>query len=590
MKKIFATIIALAALVSCNTEAVDEVVSTPQYLTTSLEVALDGDTRVFDNNLVWSWESTDEIAAYQVAGEQLVNTLSLKDNGKFGIDEFKYATNDSADFKFVYPAAALNADKSLGYVQTGEWTPTLVGIVNDATVNNIGTVEMKHMSAAFEIRVWDEGSNKDSKTPKNIKEATITSKTEGGVSASLTNLSTNTNTVVFNVAGGEDKDKKVVVYDIKLVDTNDRIYTISDKELTFVNGKRTILNVEWNNLALEGVNSWYNEVSNGVDSKLEAGAIYLNGLSGKDAVVYVDGNPATVSDNVIYGVASGEHTVYAAYKSNKTAEYAVTVTGKPSISYTATTSYNNNAGTVLKNNTLTNGNEGKLLTISNYSCNIAAEDAPYFGTPVFVYGNNEMAPANKSMELAVGQYNTYVKLPIVGTNHNLKYGEAAMYVTGIPYNYNFYKSNTGAVDAAGWTRNGSTGYKSDLLWIYHYAYDFFNPTKESGWVASPAIYSPSQNGLSTNITLVTKFYNAGTTTTMDVYVGASSSKTESAETTVTVQSKGSVDTSSTRGLNTANISLTVPMGEKYITISQNGKYSGVSTYFYLSSYKIEYIK
>ena len=52
MKKIFATIIALAALVSCNTEAVDEVVSTPQYFTTSLEVDLDGDTRVFDNNLV----------------------------------------------------------------------------------------------------------------------------------------------------------------------------------------------------------------------------------------------------------------------------------------------------------------------------------------------------------------------------------------------------------------------------------------------------------------------------------------------------------------------------------------------------------
>lgn len=589
MKKIFATIIALAALVSCNTEAVDEVVSTPQYLTASFEVDLNGESRAFDSDLKWSWESTDEIAAFQFAGEQTVNKLTLKDNGKFGTDEFKYATPDSSTFVFVYPFDAYDAEKQdVGYVQTGVWTPTLVGIVENATVNNIGTVEMKHMSAAFEIRVWDEGSNKDSKTPKNIKEAKITSKTVGGVSASLTNRSTNT--VVFNVAGGEDEDKgKNVVYDIKLVDENDRTYTISNKELNFVNGKRTILNVEWNNLALEGVNSWYNEVSNGVDSKLEAGAIYLNGLSGKDAVVYVDGNPATVSGNVIYGVASGEHTVYAAYKSNKTAEYTVTVTGKPSISYTATTSYNNNAGTVLKNNTLTNGNEGKLLTISNYSCNIAAEDAPYFGTPVFVYGNNEMAPANKSMELAIGQYNTYVKLPIVGTNHNLKYGEAAMYVTGIPYNYNFYKSNTGAVDAAGWTRNGSTGYKSDLLWIYHYAYGLFNSTKESGWVASPAIYSPSQNGLSTNITLVTKFYNAGTTTTMDVYVGASSSKTKS-ETTVTVQSKGSVDISSTGGLNTANISLTVPMGEKYITISQNGKYSGVSTYFYLSSYKIEYRK
>lgn len=238
MKKIFFAIIALAALVGCNTNVMEEVATTPQYLTTSFEVDLNGESRVFNENLEWSWTVDDKIAAYQVAGEQIVNTLSLKANGKFGTDEFKYATNDPADFVFVYPVEALNADKSLGYVQTGVWTPTLVGIVNDATVNNIGTVEMNHMSAAFEIRVWDEGRQ----ARKTISAATITSETEGGVSASLTNRSTNT--VVFNVAGGEDKGKNVV-YDITLVDENDRTYTISNKELNFVNGKRTILNVEW---------------------------------------------------------------------------------------------------------------------------------------------------------------------------------------------------------------------------------------------------------------------------------------------------------------------------------------------------------
>ena len=243
MKKIFFAIIALAALVGCNTNVMEEVATTPAYLTTSFEVDLNGESRAFDKDLNWSWKSTDEIAAFQFAGEQTVNKLTLKDNGKFGTDEFKYATPDPATFVFVYPFAAYDAEKQdVGYVQTGEWTPTLVGIVENATVNNIGTVEMNHMSAAFEIRVWDEGSNKDSKTLKNIKEATITSKTDGGVSASLTNRSTNT--VVFNVAGGEDKGKNVV-YDIKLVDENDRTYTISNKELNFVNGKRTILNVEW---------------------------------------------------------------------------------------------------------------------------------------------------------------------------------------------------------------------------------------------------------------------------------------------------------------------------------------------------------
>lgn len=235
MKKIFATIIALAALVSCNTEAVDEVVSTPQYLTTSLEVDLDGDTRVFDNNLVWSWESTDEIAAYQVAGEQFVNTLTYRDNGSFGTDDFKYSVTEPADFKFVYPAAALNDDKTLGYVQTGFWTPTLVGIVENATVNNIGTVEMKHMSAAFEIRVWDEGRQ----ARKTIKAATITSESDFCDSTTATVEGLNTDTVVFNIAEGD------FAFNLTLTAADGKTYTVAVPAKNFVNGQRTILNVEW---------------------------------------------------------------------------------------------------------------------------------------------------------------------------------------------------------------------------------------------------------------------------------------------------------------------------------------------------------
>ena len=341
MRKIFFAIIALAALVGCNTNVMEEVATTPQYLTTSFEVDLNGESRAFDSELNWSWIEGDQIAAYQDAGDKIVNTLSLKDNGKFGTDEFKYATNDSADFKFVYPAAALNADKSLGYVQTGEWTPTLVGIVNDATVNNIGTVEMKHMSAAFEIRVWDEGSNKDSKTPKNIKEATITSKTEGGVSASLTNRSTNT--VVFNVAGGEDEDKgKNVVYDITLVDTNNRIYTISDKELNFVNGKRTILNVEWKNPKPATVScNIYTSYTN-KDNSLDGRTIYVKDvvLTNADSAtiaLYLNGNKAADltpgKTTTVSNLALGEYKAVVKWSVNgeeyTSGETKVYVTGIP---------------------------------------------------------------------------------------------------------------------------------------------------------------------------------------------------------------------------------------------------------------------
>ena len=75
MKKIFVSIIALAALVGCNTSMVEEVVTT---LSAPMEIAVDGSSRVFDNDLKWSWQSDDTIAALQLAGDMTVNTLTLK--------------------------------------------------------------------------------------------------------------------------------------------------------------------------------------------------------------------------------------------------------------------------------------------------------------------------------------------------------------------------------------------------------------------------------------------------------------------------------------------------------------------------------
>ena len=131
MRKIFTAIIALAALVGCSTEA-NQVVA-PAYLTTSMEVNLDSSSRAFSENLEWSWEATDTIAAYQLAGENTVNELVLKTNGKFGAENFQYKPGPST-FVFVYPFAAYDAEKQdVGYVQTGVWTPTLVGIVENCS-------------------------------------------------------------------------------------------------------------------------------------------------------------------------------------------------------------------------------------------------------------------------------------------------------------------------------------------------------------------------------------------------------------------------------------------------------------------------
>ena len=207
-------------------------------LSAPMEVSLDGDTRVFDNDLNWSWQSDDTIAALQLAGDMTVNTLTLKENGKFGTDEFKYATSDPSMFMFVYPAEAFDTTTfSYKFVQTGIWTPTLTGVVTDATIGSFSSVELTHQSAAFEIRVWEAGRE----TRKSIKAATITSTVDFlngyGTTAAVSGL--DSDTVVFNLAAG-DYD-----FELTLTDANDAVYTVAVPTKNFAAGKRTILNVEW---------------------------------------------------------------------------------------------------------------------------------------------------------------------------------------------------------------------------------------------------------------------------------------------------------------------------------------------------------
>lgn len=287
MKKIFVSIITLAALVGCNTSMVEDVATT---LSAPMEVSLDGDTRVFDNDLKWSWQSDDIIAALQLAGEMTVNTLTLKENGKFGTDEFKYATSDPSMFMFVYPAEAFDTTTfSYKFVQTGIWTPTLTGVVTDATIGSFSTVELMHQSAAFEIRVWEAGRE----TRKNIKAAAITSTVDFlngyGTTAAVSGLESDT--VVFNLAAG-DYD-----FELTLTDANDAVYTVAVPTKNFKAGKRTILNVEWKSApAKEATVSFlayssYNESDGDVikNDGLSGNSIYV-----KDVVV-ADADAADVA-------------------------------------------------------------------------------------------------------------------------------------------------------------------------------------------------------------------------------------------------------------------------------------------------------
>ena len=141
MKKIFASILALVAFASCSTD-INDVVTPTTTLTAPIEISV-AESRAFDADLNWSWESSDVIAAYQNAGEKSVNQLMLNASGNFYNNAFEYATQELSQFHFVYPASQLASDYSLTVAQTGVWTPVLYGTVEAATVANLGTVEME---------------------------------------------------------------------------------------------------------------------------------------------------------------------------------------------------------------------------------------------------------------------------------------------------------------------------------------------------------------------------------------------------------------------------------------------------------------
>ena len=173
MKKIFTYILALAAFASCSTAVDNDFVANGTTFTAPMEISV-AESRAFDADLNWSWETTDVIAAYQNAGEKSVNALALNAAGNFYNEAFTYATEELAQFHFVYPASQLGADYSLTVAQTGAWTPVLYGTVEAATVANLGTVEMNYLSSAFEVRVWETGRA----ARKNIVKAVLSSEAD----------------------------------------------------------------------------------------------------------------------------------------------------------------------------------------------------------------------------------------------------------------------------------------------------------------------------------------------------------------------------------------------------------------------------
>jgi hypothetical protein len=159
-------------------------------------------------------------------------------------------------------------------------------------------ISMAHQSAAFEIRVWDEGRA----ARKSIKSATITSTADflnGGTTAKVEGL--NSDTVVFNIAQGNFD------FELTLVSNDDETYTVAVPSRDFAYGKRTVLNVEWKYPFVEPKLS-YNILSSytNKDNSLDGRSIYV-----KD-IVLTDADSATIelylNGNKVANMTPGQTT------------------------------------------------------------------------------------------------------------------------------------------------------------------------------------------------------------------------------------------------------------------------------------------
>ena len=447
MKKIFAYILAVAAFASCSTD-VNDVVTPSATLTAPMEVAV-AESRAFDADLNWAWESTDVIAAYQNAGAKTINTLALNEAGNFYNGAFEYATQDLAAFHFVYPASQLASDYSLTAAQTGVWTPVLCGTVEAATVANLGTVELEYLSSAFEVRVWEAGRE----ARKAITKAVLTSANDfvptwyvnndltytQSLSGKELSLNLNGDTAIFNLGEG--------AFDFTLTLTAASGETLSlPVSKSFVAGKRTILNVEWKSAS---ATSWYEDYANNNGTALEGGAIYVTATGGTP-VVTVDGVEVEVVDGKISGVATGSHNVVVTINGIELVNRAVVVTPIPTVSATVRTSYSDNGVANPTNNI--GGLELQVSASLNETIpsNLISASQVVYGSTT----SNITLGNTSKFTVSMGQYNCYAKVTL-GNGYVCSTPSYATHVTGIPYTLNV-TANDGT-----WTESGNVSWNEN---------------------------------------------------------------------------------------------------------------------------------
>ena len=169
----------LATLVACSEKHAEDTNNqtnnTQTRYTARMQVAAQQETRAYDSDLNWNWAEDDAIAGYQCAELRLRNQLQYVETAAgFVCEAFEYMSTAPEKFHFIYPAEAEVSEGVLVAPQHGTWQPLSVATVEDAVIASIPMVKFSVLSAALELRIFEN----DKTTPRPMTAAKLTAEAD----------------------------------------------------------------------------------------------------------------------------------------------------------------------------------------------------------------------------------------------------------------------------------------------------------------------------------------------------------------------------------------------------------------------------
>lgn len=220
-----------------------------------MEVAAQQETRVYDSELNWSWTDDDAIAGYQCAGLRLRNQLRYVETAAgFVCEAFEYMSTAPEKFHFIYPAEAEVSEGVLVAPQHGTWQPLSVATVEDAVIASIPMVKFSVLSAALELRIFenDKTTSRPMTAAKLTAEADFVGKwtvnddlsyTQSLSGTEMVAEGFNSPIVTLNMPDAPEEGFAKDFFTLVLTDAEGQTMTRTLPAMTFEKGKRTVLNL-----------------------------------------------------------------------------------------------------------------------------------------------------------------------------------------------------------------------------------------------------------------------------------------------------------------------------------------------------------